>query len=170
MQKLSTRIVERIFPSEPVYAHCDIPCGIYDPHEAQIGALTVLRMVQLATDLVPLTAEATPDQRRAYVSKMARYTATKEAHAEKVKHEIRVIWGDYFTPEMTKEFPEVNDLVLKILKGASKARQETSPEAANSLVADVQHFAEIFWKTKKVKTAKIPSHQKSGGDLIVPAE
>lgn len=169
MSSWLTRMVERWFPSEPVHAHCDIPCGIYDPHEAQIGALTVLRMVQLATDASPPRQDATPEQRRDYHAKIARYTATKEAHAEIVKHQVRVIWADYFTPDMLKEFPEVNDLVAKILRDASKARQSYSVDAANSLVSDVQHFAEIFWKTKKVETKKIPSHQKSGGDLVVPA-
>ncbi len=164
-------LVERIFPAEPVYAHCDIPCGIYDPHEAQIGALTVLRMVQLAGDLSPPHGEnATPESRKDFHAKLARYTAVKEAHAELVKHQVRVIWGDYFTEEMTKEFPEVNPLVQKILRDASKARQGFTVEQANTLLADVQKFAEIFWKTKKVETKSVPSHQKSGGNIIVPAE
>ncbi|MCL4324747.1 MAG: superoxide dismutase, Ni [Candidatus Thermoplasmatota archaeon] len=169
MTNLVERLFERLLPATPVFAHCDIPCGIYDPHEAQIGALTVLRMVQLANDLAPPGPEGSAEARRDFHAKLARYTATKEAHAEVVKHQVRVIWGDYFTADMVKEFPEVNDLVAKILRDASKARQQFSLEAANALVADVQKFAEIFWKTKKVETKKIPSHQKSGGDLVVPA-
>ena len=168
MKRWLAKIVDLLDPAEPVYAHCDIPCGIYDPHEAQIGALTVLRMAQLAADLTPPQESAAPEARREFHAKLARYTATKEAHAEIVKHQVRVIWGDYFTPEMTKEFPEVNDLVLKILHDASKARQSFSVEQANALVSDVQKFAEIFWKTKKVETKVLPSHQKSGGNIVVP--
>lgn len=169
MQAVLQRIVGVFYPSEPVYAHCDVPCGIYDPHEAQIAALTVLRMNQLAMELKGSTAEGKPGERATYESKLSRYTATKEAHAEKVKHEIRVIWGDYFTADMAKQFPETGDLVTKIFKQASKARQEYSLESANDLLASVQSFAEIFWKTKKVAARRVPSNQKSGGELILPA-
>jgi nickel superoxide dismutase len=165
----STRFLDRLVPPNTAHAHCDIPCGIYDPHEAQIGALTVVRMVQLLNELPAPGPDAKPEERHAFASKAARYTAVKEQHAEKVKHEIRVIWGDYFTPDMVKTFPQVHELVFKILKQASKARQEVNLLAAQELLASVQEFAEVFWKTKNVATKKLPSHQKSGGDIVYPA-
>jgi len=74
-------------------AHCDIPCGIYDPISAQIAAVTVARMIDLMADLAGKTSDKTaPD----YMMAMARYSLVKEEHAEKAKAEIRVIWGDYF--------------------------------------------------------------------------
>ncbi|HYA58462.1 MAG TPA: superoxide dismutase, Ni [Thermoplasmata archaeon] len=153
---------------EPVYAHCDIPCGIYDPHEAQIAALTVLRMDQLIGDLTPPAMDAKPEERAAYVSKLARFTAVKELHSERVKHEVRVIWGDYFTPDHVKQFPQLHELTFKIFKQASKARQGTSLADAQELLKLVQEFAELFWQTKGAKTKRQPSLQKSGGDLVVP--
>ena len=154
---------------ETVYAHCDIPCGIYDPHEAQIAALTVIRMNQMIAETTPPAPGAKPEEIQLYNEKIARFTAVKELHAEKAKHEIRVIFGDYFTADHLKAFPQTSDLVFKIFKQASKARQGIALADAQELLNEVQEFAEIFWKTKNVATRKIPSHQKSGGDLVVPA-
>ncbi len=151
-----------------VYAHCDIPCGIYDPHEAQIAALTVLRMDQLIGEASAPVPDTKPEDRAAYTSKLARYTAVKEAHAERVKHEVRVIWGDYFTPDHAKQHPQLVEIVNRILKQASKARQSTALTDAQELLKSVQEFAELFWLTKGVQTRRVPSLQKSGGDLVVP--
>jgi nickel superoxide dismutase len=170
--RLRARIVElrdAVLPPEPVYAHCDIPCGIYDPHEAQIAALTVLRMDQLIGEAPMPPTDAKPEDRAAYVSKLARYTAVKEQHAERVKHEVRVIWGDYVTADHLKTVPQLPDLVTKILKQASKARQSSSLADAQELLKLVQEFAELFWQTKGAKTRRQPSLQKSGGELVVPA-
>ncbi len=161
------RLVDAVHPPRPVYAHCDIPCGIYDPYEAQISALTVLRMDQLIGELAMPAADAKPEDRAAYVVKLSRYTAVKESHAERVKSEIRVIWGDYFTPDHAKQHPNVHELTWKILKAASKTRQGTSVADAQELVKQVQEFSELFWQTKGAKTRRIPSLQKSGGELVV---
>jgi len=159
---------DTVVPPKMVDAHCDIPCGIYDPHEAQIAALTVLRMDQLIGELAHPAPEAKLEERAAYVSKMSRYTAVKEQHAERVKHEVRVIWGDYFTPDHAKQFPQAHELVWKIMKQASKCRQGVAAADAQELLKLVQDFAEVFWQTKGAKTKKQPSMQKSGGDLVVP--
>ena len=39
------------FGVEEAKAHCDVPCGIYDPIVAQINALTVVRMMDLMAAL-----------------------------------------------------------------------------------------------------------------------
>jgi nickel superoxide dismutase len=165
---LVDRLRDAVFPPRPVYAHCDIPCGIYDPHEAQISALTVIRMDQLIAELAMPAMDAKPEERAAYASKIARYTAVKESHAERVKSEVRVIWGDYFTADHAKQFPQVHELTWKILKAASKARQGTNLADAQDLLKQVQEFAEVFWQTKGAKTRRVPSMQKSGGELVVP--
>ncbi|MGA8543219.1 MAG: superoxide dismutase, Ni [Thermoplasmata archaeon] len=156
-----------VHPPRPVYAHCDIPCGIYDPYEAQISALTVLRMDQLIGELAMPAMDAKPEERAAYASKLARYTAVKESHAERVKSEVRVIWGDYFTPDHAKQYPQVHELSWKIMKAASKARQGTGVADAQDLLKLVQEFSELFWQTKGAKTRRIPSLQKPGGELVV---
>jgi nickel superoxide dismutase len=162
------RLLDAVHPPRAVFAHCDIPCGIYDPHEAQISALTVLRMDQLIGELTPPTADAKPEDRTAFVSKLARYTAVKESHSERVKSEVRIIWADYFTADHAKQYPQIHDVTWKILKQASKTRQGTNLADAQELLKQVQEFAELFWQTKGAKTRRQPSLQKSGGDLIVP--
>ncbi|MGC2289791.1 MAG: superoxide dismutase, Ni [Thermoplasmata archaeon] len=163
------RLLDAVVAPRAVYAHCDIPCGIYDPHEAQIAALTVLRMDQLIAELPPLVPEMKPEDRLAASSKLARYTAIKEQHSEKVKQEVRVIWGDYFTPDHVKANPQAHDMVWQIMKQASKTRQGTALADAQALVTAVQAFAELFWKTKGAQTKRSPSMQKSGGEIVYPA-
>ncbi|MGA8665145.1 MAG: superoxide dismutase, Ni [Thermoplasmata archaeon] len=166
---IANRLLDTVLPPRAVYAHCDIPCGIYDPHEAQIAALTVLRMDQLIGELAAPAMDAKPEDRAAYVSKLARYTTVKETHSERVKSEVRVIWGDFFTPDHAKQFPQVHELTWKILKQASKTRQGTNLADANELLKLVQEFAELFWQAKGAKTRRIPSMQKPGGELVVLA-
>jgi nickel superoxide dismutase len=161
------RLRDAVHPPRAVYAHCDIPCGIYDPYEAQISALTVLRMDQLIAELPAPAMDAKAEDRATFISKLARYTAVKESHAERVKSEVRVIWGDYFTADHAKQYPQIHDLSWKVMKQASKARQGTGLADAQELVKLVQEFAELFWQTKGAKTRRIPSMQKSGGELVV---
>ncbi len=168
VRSMAARFRNAVLPPRPVYAHCDIPCGIYDPHEAQIAALTVLRMDQLIGEAVMPPADAKAEDRAAYVSKLSRYTAVKETHAERVKHEVRVIWGDYITADHLKQYPALGELVMKIMKQASKARQSAAVAEAQELVKLVQEFAELFWATKSAKTRRQPSLQRSGGELVLP--
>jgi nickel superoxide dismutase len=89
---------------------------------------------------------------------MSRYVASKEEHAEKAKHEIRVIWGDYIKPQHMEKHPELHDLVHKIMQLGSKGRQTADRETAVQFVEAINQFAEIFWETKgiAVKQAKAP--------------
>jgi nickel superoxide dismutase len=146
--------LDKTFGIERAKAHCDIPCGIYDPITAQIAALTVVRMIDLMNDL----GKTHNEQDLAFQNSMSRYIAVKEEHAEKVKHEIRVIWGDYIKPDHTQKHPELHGLVHKIMQLGSKARQTADREMAVQLVDAVNQFAEIFWETKNVaiKRAKAP--------------
>ncbi len=151
-----------------VRAHCDIPCGIYDPHAAQIAVLTVVRMNQLIAELPKPGPQTTPEERDAYVHKLSRYTTVKEEHAEVCKRELRVLWGDYFTPDHLKQFPELHGLFWEAMKLASKARQEVNLQAAQDLLGKVQKIADVFWKTKGADIRLQPSLQKSGGELLYP--
>jgi nickel superoxide dismutase len=155
------RSIDRLSPPAIVEAHCDIPCGIYDPHAMQIAALSVVRMVQLIDGLGG-------DEAKTKAS-FTRYMRVKEEHAEIVKKEVRIIWGDYFKPEHLEKYPDLNDFVWGLLKLAGKTKQEINMQASEDLLAQTQKFAEIFWDTKGVKTRRIPSNQAVGGELVVPA-
>ena len=87
---------------------------------------------------------------------MSRYIAVKEEHAEKVKQDVRVIWGDYFKPQHIEQYPELHALTHEIMSLGSKCRQTVDRETALKLVDKLNRFAEIFWATKgvAVKRAK----------------
>jgi nickel superoxide dismutase len=166
------RLLDRVSEPATVHAHCDIPCGIYDPHLAQIGALTCIRMNQLIADLAaPGGAGGPPskEDRDKYMNSLSRYVTVKEEHAELVKREVRIIWGDYIKPEHLEKHKDLNATVFNIMKLGSKVRQNVDLQAAQDLLAEVQKFAEAFWDTKGVKTKKAPSNQAVGGELVVPA-
>lgn len=155
-----------LLPSSPVFAHCDIPCGIYDPHEAQVAAHTVIRMTQLINEVKASSDNAPFEERKKIISQVSRLTHVKEEHAEKVKHEISVIWADYFKPEHLEKFPDLHEKVFQILKLASKTKQEINMDAANELLTKVQEFAEIFYKTKNLESVRIPSGFPTEGELV----
>ena len=155
--------LDKVLHFKEVEAHCDIPCGIYDPHLAQVAAHTVVRMDMLIADLVK-SNDMTPEGR----NKMIRYTAVKEQHAELCKHEVRIIWGDYFKPEHAQANPELHALVWDIMKGASKAKQSTNIVDAEALLGKVNRFAEIFWKTKNMQTVTVKAPYPTERDLVLP--
>jgi nickel superoxide dismutase len=146
--------LDKRFGIERAKAHCDIPCGIYDPITAQIAALTVVRMIDLMNDL----ENKHPDGGLEAQNSVSRYVATKEEHAEKAKHEVRVIWGDYIKPQHIEKHPDLHNVVHKIMQLGSKSRQMTDRETAVDFVEAINQFAEIFWETKgvTVKRAKAP--------------
>lgn len=148
---------------ETVYAHCDIPCGIYDPHNAQMAVHTVIKMVKLISEVkqVPPTDADTRN-------KMIRYVTVKEQHAEIAKHEIRILWGDYFKPEHVQKYPELHELVWKVMKLGSKAKQEVNLESAEELLETVNKIAEIFWKTKNIETVKRKSFYPTEREIVLP--
>jgi len=162
------RLLDRISPAPIAFAHCDIPCGIYDPHHAQLAAHTVVRMVDLIGQLEKPGPNATPEQRQEYANKLARYIATKEQHAELAKHEVRILWGDYFKADHLKTFPDLHDLVWKALKSGSKARQEISLQAAEDLLKTTNEIATIFWKTKGLETIKVKAPYPTERETVYP--
>ncbi|MGD2155874.1 MAG: superoxide dismutase, Ni [Anaerolineales bacterium] len=144
-------------------AHCDIPCGIYDPITAQIAALTVVRMMDLMADL-----ESGGGQGAAYDNSMSRYITVKEEHAELAKHEIRVIWGDFIKAHHVEKFPELPDLVHKIMQLGSKSRQTADRENGVQLVETINQFAEIFWQIKEVGTKRAKAPYAPALEMVYP--
>lgn len=160
-------VITKLLPENIAYAHCDIPCGIYDPHHAQLAAHTVIRMTNLINDLTVTSKDPTFKERKEIIHKIARYTRVKEEHAELVKDEIRVIWGDYFKEEHLKQYPNLSSLVFIIMKLASKAKQEINIDNANDLLEKVQKFAEIFYITKGLKPVRVKSPYPTGGQIVL---
>ena len=137
------RLTSLLTPKTVVRAHCDVPCGIYDPAGALLGAKTVARMVELIGQ-IPEDGRTVADR-----NKFIRCVMVKEQHAEQVKRDIQVIWSDYFKPEHLEKHPQIHELTWSILKLAGKNKQSVDADAAAQLVAAVQEFSDDFWSTKK---------------------
>jgi nickel superoxide dismutase len=130
-------------PTTVARAHCDIPCGIYDPSAAQLAARTVARMVELIGQIDPASTSFEDRQ------KFVRCVNVKEQHAETVKHEVQVIWSDYFKPQHLETYPDLHTKVWQLLKLAGENKQHIDADLAAKLEASVKEFADMFWATKK---------------------
>ena len=144
-----TSTIQRLWPVHEAKAHCDIPCGIYDPVAAKIAAETVLKMV-MRIQALDYPEGGTPDQHATHSNSLGRYIAVKEEHAELVKHEVDVLWHDYFKPEHLEKYPDLHTNVWETTKLASTNKQTVDLDAAKRLVDSVDKIAETFWATKGV--------------------
>lgn len=134
-------------------AHCDIPCGIYDPIAAKIAAQTVQKMVQRIQALERPAANADAAAAQAYANTLARYVTVKEEHAEVVKKELRILWTDYFRPEHIQAHPDLHTTFWNAEKLAGRNKQNVDMAAARELVATVDRISQVFWSTKNVNYA-----------------
>ncbi|MEX2236212.1 MAG: superoxide dismutase, Ni [Dehalococcoidia bacterium] len=137
LSQVRARAAALLTPSHIAHAHCDIPCGIYDPHTAQLAANTVMAMVTKIQGLAP-------DDRNNFV----RMVHVKEEHAEVCKKELQILWSDYFKPEHLEKYPDLHDKFWKALKLGSKNKQNIDAGAAQQLIDAVAEIANIFWETK----------------------
>lgn len=143
----------KILPAQTVYAHCDIPCGIYDPTPMQIAAHTVLRMTQLLAE-------------KTEVHDIARITHVKEEHGERVENELGTLENDYFKPEHFEKFPELKGLLADAVKLSVETRQNIDLEKAQTLLEKVLLISEIFYKTKNVTPVRVPSIYPTKGEIV----
>jgi nickel superoxide dismutase len=155
-----TKTLLKIFPTRIAYAHCDIPCGIYDPYVMQRAAHTIIRMTQLI-------GEVKRDNETKAEHDIARMTQVKEDHADLLEEELETLRNDYFKEEHFKAYPKLNQLFAGVLKAASKARQEINIEAANQTLSGVLEIAEIFFKTKNVEPIRVKSIYPTGGEVVL---
>ncbi len=130
-------------------AHCDIPCGIYDPISAKIAAQTVQKMVLRiqALERPALGGDAAGAQD--YANKLARYVTVKEQHAEICKKELSILWADYAWPNTPAGF-DVPGSFNAALKLAGRCKQNVDMAVCEEMVATVDTIATAFWATKNV--------------------
>ena len=152
-----------IFSVDEVSAHCDIPCKIYDPTVAQISALSVLRFLDLIEDLDGASGLNVAQQ-----ATLSRLVREKEIHAEHVKTEIRILWGDYFKQPHMEQFPQLNGLTHSIMQTASSCKQHVKRENGVKLVEQLNEFAAIFWETKGVATVTAECPYPPSVDVVYP--
>ncbi|MGI8812428.1 MAG: superoxide dismutase, Ni [Pyrinomonadaceae bacterium] len=128
-------------------AHCDGPCGVYDPSQARIEAESVLQLTKKILDLkMPGGGDAKTSA--AYQNTLTRFIVIKEQRAELAKHHILVLWTDYFKPDHLAKYPDLHDTFWKAAKLCSACKQEVSLEHAQELMDAIKKIHGIFWETK----------------------
>lgn len=124
------------------HAHCDLFCGVYDPAQAKIEAMSVLK----ACEKYAASNDETFRQRAVIV---------KEERAELVKHHLSVLWSDFFKPHHAEAFPDLHSMFWKALKAASDAKKSMDVEVSKKLIAAIDEIAAVFWKTEESKTTGV---------------
>ncbi|MFB7474993.1 superoxide dismutase, Ni [Kitasatospora sp. NPDC056184] len=130
-------MLSRLFaPRATAHAHCDLPCGVYDPAQARLEAESVKATQE------KYQANEDPHFR-------ARAVIIKEQRAEAVKHHISVLWSDYFKAPHFEKYPQLHQLVNDTLKAASAAKASTDPATGQALLDLIAEVDKIFWETKQ---------------------
>ena len=121
-----------------VHAHCDLPCGVYDPAQARIEAQSVKALIEKYNG-----SDDHVFQTRALI--------IKEQRSELVKHHLWVLWTDYFKAPHFEKYPNLHTLFNEATKlaGASGTKASTDVAVADELLAKIDEIAAIFWETKK---------------------
>ena len=138
MKTFTLRLLTKLLPVQTAYAHCDLPCGVYDPAQARIEAQSILNTMK--------KYQETHDE----VFKI-RAILIKEERAELVKHHLWVLWTDYFKPEHLEKFPNLHDLFWKATKQAGQTKKSIDPADAQKLLDMIDEIDEIFKQTKTTK-------------------
>ena len=133
--RLFARLLE---PKATAYAHCDLPCGVYDPAQARIEAESVKAICQKYQD--------NPDSEF-----RTRALIIKEQRSELVKHHMWVLWTDYFKPPHFAKYPQLHQLFNEATKlaGAAGTKGHEDVATADELLAKIDEIAKIFWETKQ---------------------
>ena len=121
---------------KPAYAHCDLPCGVYDPAQARIEAESIHEINKRYE-----TYHHEEDRFRAIM--------IKEQRAELVKHHLWVLWTDYFKPEHLEKYPKLHEMFWMATKQAGETKKHTDTETSQKLLDRIDEIATIFWETKK---------------------
>ena len=138
MNRISSSITAIFRPSLVASAHCDLPCGVYDPAQAKIEALSIKATME------KFAASSDPDFK-------TRALAIKEERSELVKHHLWVLWTDYFKAPHFEAYPQLHALFNEATKlaGAGGTKGSNDVAVADKLLAKIDEIAEIFWATKK---------------------
>jgi nickel superoxide dismutase len=134
--RLLARLLE---PRATAHAHCDLPCGVYDPAQARIEAESVKAICEKY-------------QQNADAEFRARALIIKEQRSELVKHHLWVLWTDYFKPPHFEKYPQLNQLfneATKLAGGGGGTKASTDPAVADQLLAKIEQISNIFWETKQ---------------------
>ena len=134
-------------PAKAIHAHCDGPCGVYDPSSARIAAEAVLSMTKKLLDLNPPSGSDS-EVWASYNNTFARYVAIKEEQAQETKKELLILWTDYFKPEHLASYPDLHETFWKAAKLCSACKVNVDLAKAQELMESVEKIHHMFWKSK----------------------
>ena len=127
-----------VTPKTTVHAHCDLPCGVYDPAQARIEAESVKAIME------KYQGNEDPVYR-------TRALNIKEQRAELVKHHLWVLWTDYFKPNHFEKYPQLHGLFNAATKqaGAAGGKGTVDLTEGQKLLDQIEEISKIFWETKQ---------------------
>ncbi|HEV8696502.1 MAG TPA: superoxide dismutase, Ni [Candidatus Limnocylindrales bacterium] len=142
-----SRLTRWLAPTTTARAHCDLPCGVYDPEQARIEAESCYKIIE------KYAANEDPTFR-------TRAIGIKEKQADLVKHHLDVLWHDYFKPEHLDKVPNLHEMFWNANKQVSKVKASTDIADAKALL-DMIDDIDAAWKTtggnEKTRVAGRPS-------------
>lgn len=139
------KLVKKFAPE--VEAHCDGPCGVYDPASARIAAEAALSMTKKLLDM-EVPAQGDQAAWTAYLNTQARYIRIKEEQAHLAKEELLVLWTDFFKPPHLEQVPDLHEKFWKAAKLCSSVKVEVNLAHAQELMEAIKEIHQIFWKIK----------------------
>jgi nickel superoxide dismutase len=131
-------------PRTVVSAHCDLPCGVYDPAQARIEAESVKAMQE------KYQGNEDPVFRTRAIEIIG-------ARAQECKQHLWVLWTDYFKPPHVEKYPQLHDLFWRATKmagaagadGLAGAKASVDPKTGAHLLELIEEISKIFWETKQ---------------------
>jgi|TARA_B100000929_G_scaffold225054_1_gene181366 nickel superoxide dismutase len=132
-------------PTIEASAHCDGPCGVYDPASARVAAEAVQSMTK---KMVALSESSADCSSASYINTMSRYAAIKEEESQKCKDELLILWTDFFKPQHLESNPDLHDTFWQAAKLCSACKVEVSEQHAQELMDAVEAIHHLFWAAK----------------------
>jgi len=129
-----SRLQRWLEPRSVAHAHCDIPCGVYDPQQARLEAESCYKIIQKYNDSSDEVFRT-------------RCITVKEERAELTKHHIDVMWHDYFKPEHLTKFADLHDVCWKASKQASIVKRTVSIDEAQKLLDLIDQIDHMWRET-----------------------
>ena len=145
--KQFAQIMDTVLPATTVDAHCDGPCGVYDPASARIAAEAAVSMTKKIAGMEAPNGSDSAAM-AAYLNTLGRYVAIKEQQAHLAKEELLVLWTDYFKPHHLEAYPNLHNTFWTAAKLCSAVKVEVSVEHAGELMDAIKEIHTIFWATK----------------------
>ena len=135
-------LIDRVARPETVHAHCDIPCGVYDPEQARIEAESCYKIIQKYQD----SDDALFRDRCVIV---------KEERAQLAKHHLYVLWSDHFKPEHLDQFPNLHETFWKAAKACSQVKRSMDLEPAQQLLDLIDEIDDMWKQTGGLESTRV---------------